>query len=387
MNDQYYDSVNNKVEKKNEINFKENVEILNRIKENIKDSEKILNVVINEKTNTVVYLIGSIHVSQQSCEDIKTMLSIIQPDTIFIELSNERAALLSATEDQIISQLLKKPNINWFTTRLSDFYLSIHQNFYYYTTKISMNNKFLNNITNNNNSNNNSNNSSNNKPYIYGNEFRIGYEYAKLNKCSVLLGDRNFKSSWNRIFNYLDLKTIIGLGGLGVKTFFKIYNQSIDDIREQYYQSVNEMIDASWESDIWRKDLPEAVQRGLIDERDRYMASCIRDAPKSKRMVAIVGKGHIKGISNHLNDKNDGFYIRRDLEEFQEPTLLSKLSYPILMPSLLLLPPTISVYSFHRFIKPLSKKNLSLALISTVSLEIFSIKKLISNFEDKLEKL
>ncbi|KAM9978047.1 hypothetical protein ACTFIY_011789 [Dictyostelium cf. discoideum] len=386
MNDEYYDSLNNKTQKKNEINFKENIEILKRIKENIKDSEKIINVVINEKTNTVVYLIGTIHVSQQSCEDIKTLLSIVEPDTIFIELSNERAPLLTSTEDQIISQLLKKPNINWFTTKLSDFYLSIHQNFYYYTTKISMNNKFLKNQINND-DNNNNNNNNNNKPYIYGNEFRIGYQYSKLNKCSVLLGDRNFKSSWNRIFNYLDLKTILELGGYGVKTFFKIYNQPIDEIREQYYESVNELIDASWESDIWRRDLPMAVQRGLIDERDQFMASCIRDAPHSKRMVAIVGKGHIKGISNHINDKEEGFYIRSDLEGFQEPTLLSKLSYPILMPSLLLLPPTLSVYTFHRFIKPLSKPKFTLSLLSTLSIELFSIKYLILNFENKLEKL
>ncbi|EAL60460.1 hypothetical protein DDB_G0293922 [Dictyostelium discoideum AX4] len=381
MNDEYYDSLNNKIQKKNEINFKENIEILKRIKENIKDSEKIINVVINEKTNTVVYLIGTIHVSQQSCEDIKTLLSIVEPDTIFIELSNERAPLLTSTEDQIISQLLKKPNINWFTTKLSDFYLSIHQNFYYYTTKISMNNKFLKNQIGNNV------NNENNKPYIYGNEFRIGYQYSKLNKCSVLLGDRNFKSSWNRIFNYLDLKTILELGGYGVKTFFKIYNQPIDEIREEYYKSVNELIDASWKSDIWRRDLPMAVQRGLIDERDQFMASCIRDAPHSKRMVAIVGKGHIKGISNHINDKEEGFYIRSDLEGFQEPTLLSKYSYPILMPSLLLLPPTLSIYSFHRFIKPLSKPKFTLALLSTLSIELFSIKYLISNFENKLEKL
>lgn len=381
MNDEYYDSLNNKIQKKNEINFKENIEILKRIKENIKDSEKIINVVINEKTNTVVYLIGTIHVSQQSCEDIKTLLSIVEPDTIFIELSNERAPLLTSTEDQIISQLLKKPNINWFTTKLSDFYLSIHQNFYYYTTKISMNNKFLKNQIDNNV------NNENNKPYIYGNEFRIGYQYSKLNKCSVLLGDRNFKSSWNRIFNYLDLKTILELGGYGVKTFFKIYNQPIDEIREEYYKSVNELIDASWKSDIWRRDLPMAVQRGLIDERDQFMASCIRDAPHSKRMVAIVGKGHIKGISNHINDKEEGFYIRSDLEGFQEPTLLSKYSYPILMPSLLLLPPTLSIYSFHRFIKPLSKPKFTLALLSTLSIELFSIKYLISNFENKLEKL
>ncbi|KAM9973807.1 hypothetical protein ACTFIW_010940 [Dictyostelium discoideum] len=382
MNDEYYDGLNNKIQKKNEINFKENIEILKRIKENIKDSEKIINVVINEKTNTVVYLIGTIHVSQQSCEDIKTLLSIVEPDTIFIELSNERAPLLTSTEDQIISQLLKKPNINWFTTNLSDFYLSIHQNFYYYTTKISMNNKFLKNQIENKNDENN-----NDKPYIYGNEFRIGYQYSKLNKCSVLLGDRNFKSSWNRIFNYLDLKTILELGGYGVKTFFKIYNQPIDEIRDEYYKSVNELIDASWESDIWRRDLPMAVQRGLIDERDKFMASCIRDAPHCKRMVAIVGKGHIKGISNHINDKEEGFYIRSDLEGFQEPTLLSKYSYPILMPSLLLLPPTLSVYSFHRFIKPLSKPKFTLAILSTLSIELFSIKYLISNFENKLEKL
>jgi pheromone shutdown-related protein TraB len=51
------------------------------------------------------------------------------------------------------------------------------------------------------------------------------------------------------------------------------------------------------------KELP-SVRESLIDERDKYLAKKIHDAPGEK-VVAIVGAGHIPGIRKYLLDDID----------------------------------------------------------------------------------
>ncbi|MGC9310781.1 MAG: TraB family protein, partial [Candidatus Aenigmatarchaeota archaeon] len=49
--------------------------------------------------------------------------------------------------------------------------------------------------------------------------------------------------------------------------------------------------------------LPE-LRRVLIDERDIYIANKIGAAP-GKKIVVVVGAGHVNGIKNHLRKKED----------------------------------------------------------------------------------
>jgi pheromone shutdown-related protein TraB len=62
----------------------------------------------------------------------------------------------------------------------------------------------------------------------------------------------------------------------------------------------------------------------LIDERDRYMAARLRTEPQrrgSKRVLAVVGAGHLKGIATYLQqDTSDPFEQMRDLELVPSPS-------------------------------------------------------------------
>ena len=46
------------------------------------------------------------------------------------------------------------------------------------------------------------------------------------------------------------------------------------------------------------------VRAALIDERDRYLAQKIREAP-GKKIVAVVGAAHVPGIKNYIHFNND----------------------------------------------------------------------------------
>ena len=51
------------------------------------------------------------------------------------------------------------------------------------------------------------------------------------------------------------------------------------------------------------KSFPE-VKQVLIDERDQFLASKIKNAP-GKKIVAVVGAGHVKGIASIISENKE----------------------------------------------------------------------------------
>jgi pheromone shutdown-related protein TraB len=50
----------------------------------------------------------------------------------------------------------------------------------------------------------------------------------------------------------------------------------------------------------------ESIKNVIIDERDTYLAEKIRrSAENAKKVVAVVGAGHLKGIINHIQHTHD----------------------------------------------------------------------------------
>jgi pheromone shutdown protein TraB len=50
----------------------------------------------------------------------------------------------------------------------------------------------------------------------------------------------------------------------------------------------------------------------MVTEKDIYIASVLRECPGT-RIVAVVGKGHVDGIKQHLCDKDDSYLLRAEL--------------------------------------------------------------------------
>ena len=79
-----------------------------------------------------------------------------------------------------------------------------------------------------------------------------------------------------------------------------------------------------------------AVKEVLIDERDRYLATRIFNA-EGKKLVAVVGAGHMEGILRNLQSLHDGELANdlAPLEEVPPRRLLSKI-LPWLVPAAIL---------------------------------------------------
>jgi pheromone shutdown protein TraB len=68
------------------------------------------------------------------------------------------------------------------------------------------------------------------------------------------------------------------------------------------------------------------LQRPLIDERDRFLMSAIREAP-GRCVVGVVGAGHVGGMVKYLNAEVD----RQALSQIPAPSWLGRLA-PWLIP-------------------------------------------------------
>ena len=60
------------------------------------------------------------------------------------------------------------------------------------------------------------------------------------------------------------------------------------------------------------KFLVPSVFPVMVTEKDLYIASVLRECP-GERVVAVVGRGHVAGITQHLCDKDDPYLLRAEL--------------------------------------------------------------------------
>ncbi len=68
----------------------------------------------------------------------------------------------------------------------------------------------------------------------------------------------------------------------------------------------------------------EQLYGALIAERDRYMASALRQeanaSPNTRKVLAVVGAGHLQGLAQHLaDDRDDPIAARQELDRVPPP--------------------------------------------------------------------
>ncbi|HRQ63348.1 MAG TPA: TraB/GumN family protein [Xanthomonadaceae bacterium] len=72
----------------------------------------------------------------------------------------------------------------------------------------------------------------------------------------------------------------------------------------------------------------EPLYRGLIAERDRYMAAALRQhaaGSDARHVLVVVGAGHLEGLATHLaDDRDDPVATRAGLERVPPPGWLSR---------------------------------------------------------------
>ncbi|KAG2717076.1 hypothetical protein I3760_03G156200 [Carya illinoinensis] len=213
-----------------------------------------------------VYLVGTAHVSQESCREVQAVISFLKPQVVFLELCSSRVALLSSQNikvpsmGEMLDMLKKKHNIfgilySWFLAKVA--------------SKLEV---------------------------FPGSEFRVAYEEAMKYGGRVFLGDLPVQITMRRTWAKMPLWHKIKL--LYCLFFQAVFLPSSEDLNRM----LKEMDDVDMLTLVIQemsKDFPTLMET-LVHERDKYMSSrLLKIASESSLVVAVVGKGHLQGIKKN----------------------------------------------------------------------------------------
>lgn len=216
-----------------------------------------------------IFLVKTAHVSKTSVEDVRECVEENDPDSICIELDEQRYQKLSNPEqwrDTDIVKIIKDGQVGFLMVNLI---LSSFQR------RMA---KSLNTST--------------------GGEMSEGIRLAKEKNKNLVLADRPIKTTFSRIWSKLaageKVKLLTGI----ISSLFED-----DDITEEDLAKLKETDALEAAIGEIGKEFP-TVKEVLVDERDRYLAQKIKTAP-GKKIVAIIGAAHAAGIEHHLHEETD----------------------------------------------------------------------------------
>ncbi len=216
-----------------------------------------------------IILIATAHVSKESAELVKTVIDEERPDSVCIELDEDRYQNLikpKVWEDTDLIKVIKGKKVGFMAANL---FLSSYQK--------KMAEKLGNPV---------------------GGEMLQGMESAKETGATLVLADRSLQTTFLRIWRKLNLwdksKLLVSL----------LFSSEDDtDITSDDLQKMLEedMLEAAMAG--LKKDFPK-IGEVLISERDQYLAAKIKEAP-GKKIVAVLGGGHVPGIKKEIFTDRD----------------------------------------------------------------------------------
>jgi pheromone shutdown-related protein TraB len=232
-----------------------------------------------------IFLVGTAHVSKASVEEVSRVIDEVQPDTVCVELDKTRHEAMvdeSRWQRLDIFQVIKEKKVLMLMGSLA---LSSYQR--RLGDKLGV------------------------KP---GAEMLAALEKAKQLDAKVVLADRDIQATLKRTWASLSLWSkakVLAALMTSLTTTEEITEERIEELKDR--DTLNETLAALAEF------LPQ-VNKPLIDERDQYLMSSIREAP-GKRIVAVVGAAHMQGMASHLHSEVD----REDLSTLPPPALSTKI--------------------------------------------------------------
>lgn len=214
-------------------------------------------------------LIGTAHVSRQSAEQVKAVIEAERPDSVCIELDEQRYQSVMDSDKWKETDIFKVIKEKKATLLLMNLAISSFQNRLAKQFDI--------------------------KP---GQEMIQGIESAKETGAELVLADRNIQITFSRIWHNLGWT---GKGQLLTSVFFSIFSKetiSEDDLEKMKSQDTLNAVLAEFTESFPKLKTP------LIDERDQYLAQKIKEAPGEK-VVAVLGAAHVPGITKAIHNEHD----------------------------------------------------------------------------------
>ena len=243
-----------------------------------------------------IYLVGTAHVSQRSVEDVGRVISELRPDTVCVELDAARHQALvdpKRWRNLDIFEIIRQRRLAFWVTSLG---LSSYQR--RLGEKLGV------------------------RP---GAEMLAAIEHARQVGARLVLADRDIQATLKRTWAALGVWDCLQLAGASVGALFakgEITKEQVEALKDR--DNIGELVRE------FAEVMPR-LQTPLIDERDRYLMSAIREAP-GQRVVGVVGAGHVGGMVRYLHAEVD----RAALSQIPPPSWLRKTA-PWLLPGIVLL--------------------------------------------------
>lgn len=222
---------------------------------------------MEEEQKSEIFLVKTSHVSEESINKVRNSIEEIKPDIVGVELDRKRYNALK-NEEKKQRSLLGFLKGNFFLGLLQKLLSSLQ-------SKVGEDLGI--------------------EP---GSEMAEAIEIAEEKDIPIALLDRDIKITMERLWKKMTLKEkfkifgglILGLLGFGRKKV------DVDKITED--ENVNLLINEF-------RDFSPGAAEAIIDERDAYIsARLLAHASEGKKIVAVIGAGHEKGIIDYLKNPN-----------------------------------------------------------------------------------
>ncbi len=232
-----------------------------------------------------ITIVGTAHVSQKSVEEVRRVILDTKPDTVCVELDRGRhESLVNAKRFGKLDlfQVIRHKRVLYLLANLA---LSAYQK--KIGDKIGV------------------------RP---GAELLAAVESCGAVGAELVLADRDIQATLKRTWSNISFWNKFRLATSLLAAPFAIEEISEDQIeRLKERDTISDML-----SEL--SQLVPGLKEPLIDERDQYLASSIDRAP-GRRVVAVVGAGHVQGVLNNLGKNID----REQLEQLPPPSLSARI--------------------------------------------------------------
>jgi pheromone shutdown-related protein TraB len=216
-----------------------------------------------------VVLVGTAHVSRQSAELVRRTIETERPDTVCVELCLSRYQTLRLKDQWQNMDIIKVIREKKAFLLLANLLLAAFQRRLASRLEI--------------------------RP---GEEMLQAVAAAEEIGAAVHLADRDIRTTLARTWHAMRFWTRLKLVPQLLLSMGEADQISEAEVERLKQQDVLEAV-----MDELGQSLPE-VRQTLIDERDRYLCEKIRSAP-GRKIVAVVGAGHVAGIRRHWDQPVD----------------------------------------------------------------------------------
>jgi pheromone shutdown-related protein TraB len=217
-----------------------------------------------------ILLVGTAHVSKSSVEEVKAAIASFRPDIVAVELDATRHKAITQKDEweaTPFTRLLKGNTLYFFLvqTLLAS-----------YQRRMGME-----------------------EGVEPGAEMIAAIRAAETQGSEVVLADRDIAVTFRRAFMSMGFREKTRITWELMKALVGLEKEP------EGAGSVDELLDHDIITTMMEElgEFAPSIKSVLIDERDLYLATRIREAAaEGKRIVAVVGAGHLSGIHRQLED-------------------------------------------------------------------------------------